>query len=53
MPRQMDEEERQEFFAELHVGVLSVVNDGDRPPLTVPLWYGYEPGGSLSFFTET
>jgi uncharacterized protein len=53
MPRQMTEKERQEFLAEPHVGVLSVVSDDDRPPLTVPLWYGYEPGGNISFFTGT
>ena len=52
MPRQMTPQERQEFLAEPHVGVLSVASD-DRPPLTVPLWYGYEPGGSISFFTAT
>jgi uncharacterized protein len=53
MPRQMTPQERQEFLAELHVGVLSVASDDDRPPLTVPLWYGYEPGGNISFFTAT
>ena len=41
MPRQMTPQERQEFLAEPHVGVLSVASDDDRPPLTVPLWYGY------------
>ena len=53
MPRQMTEGERQGFLAEPHVGVLSVASDDDRPPLTVPLWYGYEPGGDLTFFTGT
>jgi uncharacterized protein len=53
MPRQMTEQERQEFLAEPHVGVISVASDDDRPPLTVPLWYGYQPGGNLSFFTGT
>jgi uncharacterized protein len=53
MPRQMTEREREEFLAEPRVGVLSVASDGDRPPLTVPLWYGYEPGGSVTFFTGT
>jgi nitroimidazol reductase NimA-like FMN-containing flavoprotein (pyridoxamine 5'-phosphate oxidase superfamily) len=52
MPRQMTEKERQEFLAEPHIGVLSVASD-DRPPLTVPVWYGYEPGGNISFFTGT
>lgn len=53
MTRQMTEQERQEFLAEPHIGVLSVASDDDRPPLTVPLWYGYEPGGNLTFFTGT
>ena len=53
MPRQMTEQERQEFLAGPHVGVLSVASDGDRPPLTVPIWYGYQPGGDLTFFTGT
>lgn len=53
MPRQMTEKERQEFLAEPRVAVLSVASDDDRPPLTVPLWYGYQPGGNVSFFTGT
>ena len=53
MPRQMTEQERQEFLADLHVAVLSVASDGDRPPLAVPVWYAYRPGGHLSFFTGT
>lgn len=53
MPRQLTGTERQEFLAEPHVGVLSVASDDDRPPLTVPIWYGYEPGGNVSFFTGT
>jgi hypothetical protein len=24
-----------------------------RPPHTTPLWYGYKPGGSITFFTGT
>lgn len=53
MPRPMTEQERQEFLAEPHVGVLSVASDNNRPPLTVPFWYGYHPGGNISFFTGT
>jgi nitroimidazol reductase NimA-like FMN-containing flavoprotein (pyridoxamine 5'-phosphate oxidase superfamily) len=49
----MTEQERQEFLAGLHVAVLSVASDGGRPPLTVPIWYGYQPGGNISFFTGT
>jgi uncharacterized protein len=53
MPRRMTEKERQEFLAEPHIGVLSVAVGNDRPPHTTPVWYGYEPGGSITFFTET
>lgn len=53
MTRRMTGRERQEFLAEQHVGVLSVASDDDRPPLTAPVWYGYEPGGDVSFFTGT
>jgi uncharacterized protein len=53
MPRPMTEQERQEFLAELHIAVLSVASDNDRPPLTIPVWYGYQPGGNISFFTGT
>jgi len=53
MPRPLTEQERQEFLAEPHVAVLSVASDTARPPLTVPLWYGYQPGGTISFFTGT
>ncbi|MBL7498482.1 pyridoxamine 5'-phosphate oxidase family protein [Frankia sp. CNm7] len=37
-------EDRQSFLAEPHIAALSVVN-GDRGPLTVPVWYQYTPGG--------
>lgn len=53
MARRMTEKERQDFVAEPHVGVLSVASDDGRSPLTVPVWYGYEPGGSVTFFTGT
>ena len=53
MPRQMTEQERQKFLAEPRIGVLSVASDVDRPPLIVPVWYGYQPGGNVSFFTGT
>jgi len=49
----MNEEERQEFLAEPHVAVLSVASGGDRPPHTTPVWYAYEPGGDVTFFTGT
>jgi len=45
----MSRGEREQFLAQPHVGVLSVVEDGT--PLTVPIWYGYQPGGSVSVIT--
>lgn len=53
MPRQMTERERQEFLGGPHVAVLSVARGGDRPPHTTPIWYAYEPGGEVTFFTGT
>jgi nitroimidazol reductase NimA-like FMN-containing flavoprotein (pyridoxamine 5'-phosphate oxidase superfamily) len=53
MPRPLTERERQAFLAEPHIAVLSVASDDGRPPLAVPLWYGYEPGSNLTFFTGT
>jgi uncharacterized protein len=53
MPRQMTEKERQEFLAEPRIGVLSVSRGDDRPPHTTPVWYAYEPGGSITIFTGT
>ncbi|HEY8599226.1 MAG TPA: pyridoxamine 5'-phosphate oxidase family protein [Thermomicrobiales bacterium] len=49
----MNEEQQQAFLAEPHIGVLSVASGEGRPPLTIPLWYAYEPGGNLTFFTGT
>jgi PPOX class probable F420-dependent enzyme len=46
----MSPAEREAFLADVHVGVVSVTN-GDRAPLTVPVWYGYEPGGLVSVIT--
>jgi len=44
-------EERQRFLAEPHIGALSVVERPGRAPLTVPIWYQYEPGGELWVLT--
>ena len=46
----MTKEEKQDFLAGLHVGVLSLSNN-PKGPLTVPIWYDYEPGGELWFIT--
>lgn len=47
----MTREEREAFLADVHVGVLSIGEAG-RGPLTVPLWYGYKPGGDVQIVTE-
>src|SRR5262249_33873904 len=46
----MTKEERESFLAEVHVGVISIPDPG-RGPLTVPIWYGYDPGGELRLVT--
>src|SRR5437763_13191967 len=51
MPRSMSRTEREEFLAGLHVGVLSVAAGDDRGPLTIPIWYTYQPGGTLNVST--
>jgi PPOX class probable F420-dependent enzyme len=51
MSTAMSRAEREAFLAALHVGVLSLP-DGDRGPLTVPIWYAYEPGGEVRLVTS-
>jgi nitroimidazol reductase NimA-like FMN-containing flavoprotein (pyridoxamine 5'-phosphate oxidase superfamily) len=51
MPAPMTREERELFMAGVHVGVLSVDEPG-RGPLTVPVWYLYEPGGEIIVVTR-
>ena len=41
------ETQREEFLAGTHVAVLSVAATGGRPPASVPIWYGYAPGGNI------
>lgn len=43
--------EREAFLAEPRIGVLSVADRDGRAPLTVPIWYGYRPGGQIWFST--
>ncbi|ALI27003.1 hypothetical protein XA26_31730 [Mycolicibacterium fortuitum] len=42
----MTSTERETYLADLHVGVIGVERP-DRAPLTVPIWYAYEPGGEV------
>ncbi len=49
--QKMTETERQEFLAGLHVGVLGLER-ADGPPLLLPVWYSYEPGGDVAVLTS-
>jgi nitroimidazol reductase NimA-like FMN-containing flavoprotein (pyridoxamine 5'-phosphate oxidase superfamily) len=42
--------EREEFLAGLHVAILGV-DDPGRGPLTIPVWYSYAPGGTVTVVT--
>ncbi len=44
-------EEREEFLAEPHIAALAVDAGAGRAPLTVPIWYQYEPGGTVWIMT--
>jgi PPOX class probable F420-dependent enzyme len=50
MDTTMTRAEREAFLADVHVGVLSLVEPG-RGPLSAPIWYGYEPGGAIWLVT--
>jgi len=47
----MSAQEREQFLAGLHVGVLCVAAEDGRAPLAVPVWYAYEAGGRVSVIT--
>ncbi|MBV6703026.1 pyridoxamine 5'-phosphate oxidase family protein [Kitasatospora aureofaciens] len=48
----MSVEDREEFLAGLHVGILGVDDPRDGGgPLLVPLWYSYRPGGLVTIQT--
>jgi nitroimidazol reductase NimA-like FMN-containing flavoprotein (pyridoxamine 5'-phosphate oxidase superfamily) len=47
----MTRSEREAFLAALHVGVISISEPG-HGPLTVPIWYAYEPGGEVWVLTD-
>jgi nitroimidazol reductase NimA-like FMN-containing flavoprotein (pyridoxamine 5'-phosphate oxidase superfamily) len=46
----MTKQEREDFLADLHVGIISVTDEG-RAPLTVPIWYSYAPDGEVRVVT--
>jgi nitroimidazol reductase NimA-like FMN-containing flavoprotein (pyridoxamine 5'-phosphate oxidase superfamily) len=47
----MSQAEREQFLAGVHVGVLSVAEGDGSGPLTIPVWYSYEPGGLVILTT--
>lgn len=47
----MTSDEREQFLADVHVGVIAVERPG-RAPLAVPIWYRYEPGGEVLLWTQ-
>jgi PPOX class probable F420-dependent enzyme len=47
----MTKEQREAFLADVHVGVISIAADDGRGPLTIPIWYSYEPGGEVRVVT--
>ncbi|MFG3659331.1 pyridoxamine 5'-phosphate oxidase family protein [Streptomyces sp. NPDC047706] len=44
-------EEREQFLAEPHIAALAVTAEEGRAPLSVPIWYQYEPGGDAWILT--
>jgi PPOX class probable F420-dependent enzyme len=46
----MTRQEREAFLADVHVGIMSIADEG-RGPLTVPIWYAYDAGGELRVVT--
>jgi hypothetical protein len=44
--------DREQFLAEPHIAALAVSAGPDRGPLTMPIWYQYEPGGEPWILTE-
>jgi len=47
----MSKSEREDFLAQVHVGILAIAGDEGAGPLAVPIWYSYQPGGALSLTT--
>ncbi len=45
-------DEREAFLADAHVAAISVIESGDRGPLTIPIWYLYAPGGDIRVRTR-
>jgi hypothetical protein len=48
----MSSSERERFLSALHVGIISIPR-ATKGPLTVPIWYDYQPGGEVWVITDT
>jgi Pyridoxamine 5'-phosphate oxidase len=48
----LSERDRELFLAEPHIAALSVSAGEARGPLTMPIWYQYQPGGEAWVLTE-
>ncbi len=46
----MTQQEKENFLAGVHVGIIGIAQAGCAP-LTVPIWYAYEPGKEIGFVT--
>src|SRR5262249_47151091 len=42
--------EREAFLADVHIGIISIAEEG-KGPLTVPIWYAYYAAGDLRIMT--
>lgn len=52
MVHKMTPEQREDFLAEVRVGVLTVAAEAGRAPLAAPIWYDYRPGGNVTVITS-
>jgi hypothetical protein len=48
----LSERERELFLCEPHIAALSVSDGQGRGPLTIPIWYQYQPGGEAWVLSE-
>ena len=46
----MTKSQREAFLADTHVAIISIAN-GERAPLSVPVWYAYDPGQDIRLVT--
>jgi nitroimidazol reductase NimA-like FMN-containing flavoprotein (pyridoxamine 5'-phosphate oxidase superfamily) len=46
----MSKSEREAFLSQTRPAIISIAENG-RGPLTIPIWYSYEPGGVVRFVT--